>query len=265
MKEYGTDALRFSLIQNIAPGNDIRYIPEKVEAGRNFANKLWNASRFSLTYIEEMPSAKIDEAKLYPEDKVEDPYYKPQKITLGFEKGFITLVKGKVDKYWAVAVGARATRLWGWYIPSDTELPELPQGLSFQKLSWEEISTLAESGLIEFANHTYALHFNDGGRKGADKLASETQSAYAKVLSDDLLLNQEKIESYASQRPLAFVWPYGAYPMDGSADEILKNLGFKISLTSYQINNTIRQGDPNSLLGLKRFLRTPDFDINKII
>ncbi len=69
MKEYGTDALRFSLIQNIAPGNDIRYIPEKVEAGRNFANKLWNASRFSLTYIEKMPNVEIDETKLYPEDK----------------------------------------------------------------------------------------------------------------------------------------------------------------------------------------------------
>ena len=69
MKQYGTDALRFSLIQNIAPGNDIRYIPEKVEAGRNFANKLWNASRFSLTYIEKKPDVEIDEEKLYPEDK----------------------------------------------------------------------------------------------------------------------------------------------------------------------------------------------------
>ena len=69
MKDYGTDALRFSLIQNIAPGNDIRYIPEKVEAGRNFANKLWNASRFSLTYIEKNKDVEIDENTLYPEDK----------------------------------------------------------------------------------------------------------------------------------------------------------------------------------------------------
>ena len=69
MKEYGTDALRFSLIQNISPGNDIRYIPERVEAGRNFANKLWNASRFALTYIEKRPYAEIIEDKLYPEDK----------------------------------------------------------------------------------------------------------------------------------------------------------------------------------------------------
>jgi len=69
MKEYGTDALRFSLIQNIAPGNDIRYIPEKVEAGRNFANKLWNAARFSLSYIEKETNLDVNEAKLYPEDK----------------------------------------------------------------------------------------------------------------------------------------------------------------------------------------------------
>lgn len=69
MNEYGTDALRFSLIQNIAPGNDIRYIPERVEAGRNFANKLWNASRFALNYIEKEENAKIDEGKLLPEDK----------------------------------------------------------------------------------------------------------------------------------------------------------------------------------------------------
>ena len=67
--EYGTDALRFSLIQNIAPGNDIRYIPEKVEAGRNFANKLWNAARFSLNYINEIEDLKIDESELLPEDK----------------------------------------------------------------------------------------------------------------------------------------------------------------------------------------------------
>ncbi len=69
MDEYGTDALRFSLIQNISPGNDIRYVPERVEAGRNFANKLWNASRFSLTYIEKLENISIEEDKLYPEDK----------------------------------------------------------------------------------------------------------------------------------------------------------------------------------------------------
>jgi len=51
--EYGTDALRFSLVTGTAPGNDTRYQPEKVEASRNFANKVWNASRFALMNLED--------------------------------------------------------------------------------------------------------------------------------------------------------------------------------------------------------------------
>ena len=47
--KYGTDALRFSLVLGISPGNDIRYMPEKLESASNFANKLWNASNFVLS------------------------------------------------------------------------------------------------------------------------------------------------------------------------------------------------------------------------
>ncbi len=49
--EYGTDALRLSLVLGISPGNDIRYIPEKLESSSNFANKLWNASKFVLSNL----------------------------------------------------------------------------------------------------------------------------------------------------------------------------------------------------------------------
>ena len=46
--QYGADALRFSLCMGISPGNDTRYSTERVEMARNFANKVWNASRFVL-------------------------------------------------------------------------------------------------------------------------------------------------------------------------------------------------------------------------
>ncbi len=46
IEKYGADALRFTLATGNSPGNDMRYMPERVEACRNFANKLWNASRF---------------------------------------------------------------------------------------------------------------------------------------------------------------------------------------------------------------------------
>ncbi len=48
MEQYGTDALRLSLIKGIAPGNDARFYEEKVEDARNFVNKLWNVTRFVL-------------------------------------------------------------------------------------------------------------------------------------------------------------------------------------------------------------------------
>jgi len=46
IEQYGADALRFNIITGNSPGNDMRFYPEKCEAMRNFANKIWNASRF---------------------------------------------------------------------------------------------------------------------------------------------------------------------------------------------------------------------------
>jgi len=55
ISQYGTDALRFSLITGNSPGNDLRFSETKVEAGRNFANKIWNATRFVLMNFDENP------------------------------------------------------------------------------------------------------------------------------------------------------------------------------------------------------------------
>jgi valyl-tRNA synthetase len=51
--EYGTDALRMALTISTTPGNDIAFSPARMEAGRNFANKLWNAARFVVRNLEE--------------------------------------------------------------------------------------------------------------------------------------------------------------------------------------------------------------------
>ena len=51
--QYGADTLRFFLTTNSAPGMDLRYIPEKLEASWNFINKIWNSARFVLMNIDE--------------------------------------------------------------------------------------------------------------------------------------------------------------------------------------------------------------------
>ena len=67
--KYGADALRLTLVTGNAPGNDMRFYIERVEANRNFANKIWNASRFILMYMPDGELKKPDNASLKPADK----------------------------------------------------------------------------------------------------------------------------------------------------------------------------------------------------
>ena len=68
IEKYGADSLRFSLIQGTTPGNDIRYMPEKLDQASNFANKLWNASKFVLMNLEDY-DGNVYEDNLCYEDK----------------------------------------------------------------------------------------------------------------------------------------------------------------------------------------------------
>ncbi|MFR4438793.1 MAG: valine--tRNA ligase [Hungatella sp.] len=67
--KYGAAALRMTLITGNAPGNDMRFYWERVEASRNFANKVWNASRFIMMNLEKVPDAKAALSDLTMADK----------------------------------------------------------------------------------------------------------------------------------------------------------------------------------------------------
>ncbi|MBQ9562924.1 MAG: class I tRNA ligase family protein, partial [Lachnospiraceae bacterium] len=71
--KYGADALRLTLITGNAPGNDMRFYWERVEASRNFANKIWNASRFIMMNLdaagEELAGAEVSLDELQQADK----------------------------------------------------------------------------------------------------------------------------------------------------------------------------------------------------
>ena len=72
--QYGADALRFMLCTGISPGNDTRFLTSRLESSRNFANKLWNASRFTIMNLQDedgnfLPMADEATAVLQDEDK----------------------------------------------------------------------------------------------------------------------------------------------------------------------------------------------------
>lgn len=109
----GADALRFMLVSGITPGNDMRFREEKIDAARNFANKLWNASRFVIMNLQDeegnfLPRANFDEIdpeKLAVEDrwllaKINDA---SKEVVDNFEKFELSLAAFKVeDLIWSI-------------------------------------------------------------------------------------------------------------------------------------------------------------------
>ena len=69
IEKYGADALRFALATGNSPGNDMRFSDEKIEASRNFSNKIWNAARFVLMNLDIEKIELPDESALRIEDK----------------------------------------------------------------------------------------------------------------------------------------------------------------------------------------------------
>ncbi|HSL31694.1 MAG TPA: valine--tRNA ligase, partial [Anaerolineales bacterium] len=69
MDDFGTDALRFTLLVGSAPGNDMNLSVKKVEANRNFANKIWNVGRFVINAIDSLPASDSTARKAAPEEE----------------------------------------------------------------------------------------------------------------------------------------------------------------------------------------------------
>jgi valyl-tRNA synthetase len=69
IEDFGADALRLTLVTGNAAGNDMRYYPERVEASRNFANKIWNASRFIMMYDYSKVQDTLDLSELSDADR----------------------------------------------------------------------------------------------------------------------------------------------------------------------------------------------------
>jgi len=115
MDQYGTDALRFTLLTGSSPGNDLKLSMQWVEAGRNFANKLWNAARFVLANLEERPEER-------PWEELRSgTQWLPERWILSRQNRLIAEVTDLIEDYQFGEAGRRIHDfLWGeycdWYI-----------------------------------------------------------------------------------------------------------------------------------------------------
>lgn len=110
--QYGADALRFMIATGNAPGNDMRYYPERVESSRNFANKIWNASRFVMMNLDKEIMNKYKDYKEYSlADKwiLSEMNTLVKEVTENMEKYELGIAMSKVyDFMW--------TEFCDWYI-----------------------------------------------------------------------------------------------------------------------------------------------------
>ena len=112
IEEYGADALRFTLVTGNTPGNDMRFYMERVEANRNFANKIWNASKFVLMNLEGFDESFVPSA---------DDYTLADKWILEEYNKTVTNITNNLDKFeLGEAASAVYDFIWNtycdWYI-----------------------------------------------------------------------------------------------------------------------------------------------------
>ncbi|MCQ2428673.1 MAG: valine--tRNA ligase, partial [Clostridia bacterium] len=166
--KYGADALRFALATGNSPGNDMRFSDEKIEAARNFANKLWNASRFVRMNLTIDEISLPDASELAPEDK----------WILDRFNGLVASVTSNLDKFEVgVALAALYEFVWDvfcdWYI-------ELTKARLFEKDSRgcviaQNVLAYVLTGILKLL-HPFMPYITEEIYQSLPRLASDKES-----------------------------------------------------------------------------------------
>ena len=145
IEKYGADTLRFTLLTGNAPGNDMRFYWERVEASRNFANKMWNATRFALMNLNDYVWEELDPEK--------DNYSLPDKWMLSRYNKLVSEITESLERYMlGEATQAMYEFIWSefcdWYI--ELSKPRLyNDGTGDERKSSQKVLAHVLKGLLE--------------------------------------------------------------------------------------------------------------------
>ena len=183
----------------------------------------------------------------------------PEKpILLTFDDGHLSYLEYAVpllEKYNMCAV----VSVVGAYTNDYTEHPD--RCVSYAYLSWDDIETLSKSTHTEIGNHTYDMHKNTEVRQGCKKNKSESKEQHRKIFTEDTVKMQTLLKTYTKKDTLCFTYPFGH--MCKETEEIIKDLGFKMSLSCREGVNKLSQD--SSLFSLKRYNRPHGKPIEDIL
>ncbi len=175
----------------------------------------------------------------------------PEKaILITFDDGQETLYEYALpllEKYGFTAVGFVVGALADYY----TEIDD--HNLNYSYLNWKQIKELSDGNVIEIESHSFDLHKNTGNRSGIKKKKDESVEQYREFLCSDVAKMKTAMEKNTGKAPVAFAFPFGSYSREST--EILKECGFKMTLTCEERVSKIKKAEPESLFGLGRYNR----------
>ncbi len=133
---------------------------------------------------------------------------------------------------------------------------------NYSYFSFDDITECINSGRIEIGNHTYDMH-KQGERRGSMKKRGESDAAYEKALSEDLQKTQDLLMEHCKIKPRVFAYPFGA--VSNASEDIVKKLGFEMSLGCGENVNLITPGDESKLYQMCRFNRASGISTEKFM
>lgn len=175
----------------------------------------------------------------------------PEKaIMITFDDGNETLYEYALpllEKYGFTAVGFVVGALADYY----TEIDD--HNLNYSYLNWLQIKEMSDGDVIEIQSHSFDLHKNTGNRSGIKKKKDETIDNYREFLCSDVSKMKTAMVNNTGKEPVAFAFPFGSFSSESTP--ILKECGFKMTLTCEEKVNIIKKAEPESLFGLGRYNR----------
>lgn len=121
--------------------------------------------------------------------------------------------------------------------------------------SWPQLAEAAKSGRVELSNHTQSLHTHKNGRSGCVRMPGENLDSYRAMLMRDVGKLQDSFDEYCGAAPICFAYPFGSKCPDSL--NVLKSMGFRVTLSCYEGLTTVTEGDKDSLYDMHRCNRTP--------
>ncbi len=182
----------------------------------------------------------------------------PEKpIVLTFDDGFENNLEyglPLLEKYDMKAVVSIVGQYAEKFSSIDDSNPE------YAYLTWDNIKELVDNDRLEIGNHSYNMHMlpgdknNKDNRKGVGQKNGESDETYREKFIADTEKNQQLLKDNCDITPVTYAYPYGE--MCKNSEAILKELGYRATLSCLQKDNYITQGNPDSLFCLSRYLRS---------